>query len=159
MDNHALTVGITRWQLTDHDSDLRDIWSCSILCHETKTTDRACFIHGWYITMLCPLSWDDDNWRSMFHTWMIYIYALTVVMRRWHLTEHDSYLRDIWPCFVHCHETSATDGVCFIHGWHITVLWPLSRDEDNWRSMIHTLKIIYQALYVVIRRWQLTKNA
>ena len=22
--------------------------------------------------MQCLLLWDDDNWRSMFHTWMIY---------------------------------------------------------------------------------------
>ena len=113
MNNHALTVGMTRWQLTDHDSDLRDIWSCSIRCHEAKTTDGACFIHWWFITMLCSLSWDDDNWRSMFHTWMIYIYALTVVMRRWQLTEHDSYLWEISPCYDLCHETMTIDGTSF----------------------------------------------
>ena len=34
-----------------------------------------------------------------------------------------------------------TDGVCFIHEYYITMQWPLSRDDDNWRSMMHTLGV------------------
>ena len=158
MNDHALTVGMTRWQLTDNDSDLRDIWSCSIRCHETKTTDGACFIHGWYITMLCPLSWDDDNWRSMFHTWTIYIFALSIVMRRWKLTEHVSHLFDKYPYSDRCHETMTTDGAYFSHEWYIAMLWPLAWDDDNWRSMVHNLGMINHALSVVMRRWILTEH-
>ena len=108
--------------------------------------------------MLCPLYWDDDNWRSMFHTVGMFYHALSVVMRRWQLTEHESYLRDILPCSDGCHETMSTDGACFIpKGW-ITMLWPLSWDDDKWRSMIHTLRMNDHALTVVMRRWQLTEH-
>ena len=120
--------------------------------------------------MLCPLSWEYDNWRSMFHTWMInyhavsvvtrrsqltehdaylrgiYVSALTVVLRRWQLTEHDSYLRDIWPYSDRCHETMTTDGAWFILERYITMLWPLLLDDDDWRSMIHALGI-YKMLW------------
>ena len=150
------------------------------------TTDGACFIHEGYIAMLWPLSWVDDNWRRMFRTWVIYYYALTVVMwlwqltehfyiwgvyyhaltivlRWWQLTEHDwyyrgilpcyerchgtmttgracfiLYLRDISPCSDRCHETMTTDRPCFILQGYITMFWPLSWDDDNWRSMFHT---------------------
>ena len=51
-------------------------------------------IHTWRLyNVLCPLSWDDDNWRSMFHTLDMNNRALVVVMRLWQLTEHDSYLK------------------------------------------------------------------
>ena len=59
--------------------------------------------------MLCPLSWDDDNWRSMIDTLGIYNHALTVVIRRWQLTEHVSYMNDILPCSDCCHEMKTTD--------------------------------------------------
>ena len=111
-----------------------------------------------YITMLWPLSWDKDNWRSMFHTWTIYHHALSVVMRRWQLTSYGSYLRGVLPWYVPCQKTVITDGACFIHEWYISMLWPLSWDDDNWRSMIHTLGIYYHALTIVIRRWQLTEH-
>ena len=111
--------------------------------------------------MLCPLSWDDDNWRSMCF---------------W-------YMNDILPCSDPCHATMMTDGACFttyrwitmlcalswdddnwrcmFHFWerYITIIWPLSWDDDNWGSMIHTLGIYYHALSVVIGRWQLTEYA
>ena len=108
--------------------------------------------------MPCPLSWDDDNWCSMFHIWMISYHALTVVMRRWQLTEQDSYLRDISPCPDRCHETMTTDGAWLIPKGYITILWPLSWDDDNWWSMIHTKGIYYHALIVVLRRWQLMEH-
>ena len=140
------------------------------------TTDVACFTHEIYIAMLWPLSWHDDNWRnmiytlgiynhalsvlwddgnwrSMFNTCMIYYHALTVVMRRWQLTEHVSYLRDISPCSYRCLETMTTYGACFKpYGW-ITMLCPLSGDDDNWRSMFHSWEIYHHALTVVMTRW------
>ena len=142
-------------QLTEHDSFLRSI------------------------IILWPLSLDDDHWRSMFHTlgmfyhalsvvmrrwqltehvhsWLIYHHALNVVMRRWQLTEHESYLRDILPCSDHCHETMSTDGVCFIpKGW-ITIVWPLSWEDDNWQSRFHTLG--KNAPTVVIVSWQRSEH-
>ena len=111
-----------------------------------------------YITMLCPLSLDDNNWRSIDHTLGIDYHALTVVMRRIQLTEHGSYLRDILPCSDRCHETITTDGPWFMPKGYITVLWPLSLDDNNWRSMVHTLGIYYHALTVVTRWWQLTEH-
>ena len=121
-------------------------------------TNGACLIHDGYITMLWPLSWDDDNWWSMIHTRGIYNHALSVVMRRWQLTEHVLYMNDILQCSDRCYETMTTDGACFILEGCITMLWPLSWDDNNWRSMVHTLGIYYQALTVVFIRWQLTEQ-
>ena len=88
--------------------------------------------------MLWTLWWDIDNWQSRFHTFGMYSHALSVVMRRWQLTEHDWYIRDLLPCSDRCHKTMATDGACFIHEWYISMLWPLSWDDGNWQSMTHT---------------------
>ena len=122
------------------------------------TTEEACFIDEWYIDMHWPLSWDDDKWRSMFHIWGIHYNALTVVMRRWQLTEHASYLRKTLLCSDLCHETMTTDRACFIPEEDITMLWPLSWDDGNCRSMFHTLGMNNHALTVVIRRWQLIEH-
>ena len=35
-------------------------------CYEMITTDGACFILYGLNTMLCPLSWDDENDRTFF---------------------------------------------------------------------------------------------
>ena len=181
---HTVTIVKRRLQLSEQVSYFREILPCSYRCHETMTTVGACCIPKGYITMLCPLSLDDDNWRSMlhtcwlypcsdrcqatittvgacfilqgnitmlwplswdddncrsmFHTWMIWSHALTVVMRRLQLSEHVSYQRYIKPCSDRCHETMTTFGACFIDKWHITMLCPLSCDDDNGRSMFHT---------------------
>ena len=113
MINHALSFVMRRWKLTEHVSYMNDILPCSDPCHAMKTTDRACFTPFGWIPILRPLLWDADNWRSLFLTWMIYNYALTVVMRRWQLTEHDSYLWEISPCSDLCHETMTIDGTSF----------------------------------------------
>ena len=55
-------------------------------------------------------------------------------MRRWQLTEHVSYPRD-----------------------GITMLWPLSWADYNWRRMFYTLGINNHVLSVVMRRWKLTE--
>ena len=178
---HALTVVTRRWQMTEHDSYLRDILPCSDCFQETTTTDGAWFIPKGYLTMLWLLSLDDNNWRSMVHTLGIYYHAPTVVTRRWHMMEHGSYLRDILPCSDLCHETITIDGACFILDAYITMLlplswdvdnwrsmiptkginyllWPLLLDDDNWRSMFHSWCIYYHALTGVVRRWQMTKH-
>ena len=123
-----------RSQLTKHVSFINDLSPCSDRYHETMTTEGTFFILEWYITMLWPLSWDEDKWRSMIHILEIYYHALT----------------------ERCHETMTTDRACFIHKGYITMLWPLSWDYDNWRSMFHTWMIYYHALTVVIRRRQLS---
>ena len=143
---HAQTVVMRRWQLTEPVSHMNDILPCSDLCHKTMTTDGAWFMPEGYITMAYPLSWDDDNWRSMNRTWEIYYHALTVVMRRSQLTEHVSFINDLLPCSDRYHETMTTEGAFFIHEWYITMLWPLSWEDDKWRSMIHILEIYYHAL-------------
>ena len=146
--------------------------------------------------MLWPLSWDDGNWQSMFHTlgmnnyalfvvmrrwqltelfhtWMIYYHVLTVVIRRWQLTEHvsyfrdiyhhaltvlmsrwqltehDWYLRDILPCSDCCHEMMTTDGAFFIPSVCITMLCPLSWDDDNWQNM-------FQCEWYITTLWPLS---
>ena len=149
--NHALTAVIRQWQQSEHVSYLRDILPCSDRCHETITIVGACFIPKGYITMLWPLSWDDDNCRacfipkgyitmlwplswdndncqSMFHTLELYYHGLTVVMRRLQLSEHVSCQRYIIPCSDHCHETMTTVGACFLDEWNITMLCQLSCD-------------------------------
>ena len=181
MNNHDPSVFMRRCKLTEHVSYMNDILQCSDPCHAMKTTDRACFTpYGW-ISMLWPLSWDDDNWRSIFLTWMIYYYALTVViwwwqltehgsylrydkpcslrvMRRWKLTEHVSYMNDILPCSDPCHAMKTTDRACFTpYGW-IPILWPLSWDDDNWRSLFLTWMVYSYALTVGMRWWQLTEH-
>ena len=138
MYNHALSVVIRRRQLTEHVLYMNYMLPCSDRCLEIMTYYGAWFIPKRYITMLWPLSWDDCNWRSIIHTWMIYNHALTVVIRWSQLKEHYSYLRDILPCSDRCHETIATEVACFIHEWYITILWPLSLDDDNWQNMIYT---------------------
>ena len=178
---HALTVVIRRWQLTEHSSYLRDISTSSDRCHETMTADGACFILEVYFTMLWPLSWDDDNWRSMFipkgwltmllpllwdddnwqsrfHTLGMYNHALSVVIRRWQLTEHVSYLMNTSPCSDPCYETMTTDGAWFItlgmnsHAQTVVIRpWQLT-------ELFHTWGIYYHALTVVMRRWQLTEH-
>ena len=158
--------------ITMYASYFRDILQCSDCCQETMTTEGSCFIaKGWitmlwplscdddnwrsmffihegYIAMLWPLSWVDDNWRRMFRTWVIYYYALTVVMwlwqltehfyiwgiyyhaltvvmRWWHLTEHDWYYSGLLPCYERCHETMTTGWACFKPLGCITMLCPL----------------------------------
>ena len=146
--------GITMlWPLSRNDHNLRSMFlTCSVHCHETMTTVGACFIHKWYITMLWPLSWDDNNWGSMFHTLRVNNHALTVVMRRWQLTEHASYINDILPCSDRCHEMLTTDGAWLKPKENITMLWPLSLDDNNLWSMVHTLGIYYHALTSGMRR-------
>ena len=152
MNNHALTVVMSRWQLSEHVLYLRDEWPFSDRCHETMSTVGACFIPSGWITMLWPLSWDDDNCWSMFHTLEMNNHALTVVMRRWQLTDHVSYLRNENPCSDRCHVTMTTVGACFIPSGWITMLWPLSWDDDNCRSMFHILEMNNHALTVVTRQ-------
>ena len=120
--DHALTFVIKRWQRMEQVSYMNDKLPCSDLCHKTMTTDGAWIVPKRYITMLWPLSWDDHNWQSMFHLLMIYYHGLTVIMRRWQLKEHFSFLSDI------------------------TMLWSLSWDDDKWRRMIHILEIYCHAL-------------
>ena len=120
--NHVLTVVMRRWQLTKHESYFSDKLPCSDRCHDTMTTEWACFLPEEYISMLWPLAWDGGNWRSMFHKWMIYYHALTFVIKRWLLNEHDSCLRDILPWHIRCHDAKTTDEACFIHEWYITML-------------------------------------
>ena len=135
---HALTMVKRRWQLMEHVPNINDIYPCSDRCHETMTTDGAwlipkdvlpcsdhgqktmttdwaCSIHKWYTSMLWPLSWHDDNGRSMIQTLGIYDHTLSVVMRRWQLTEHVPYMDDILTCSVRCHKMMTTDGAFFIH--------------------------------------------
>ena len=133
---------------------------CSGRCHETLTTDGACFIPSESKTMLCPFSWDDDNWWSKFQSLEIDKHALSIVMSWWQQAEHLSCLR----CFTssdRCHETMTTDGTFFLPfglkqcsvRWHgmmttdraclnfwggITMLWPFSWIDDKWQSMFHT---------------------
>ena len=151
---HALSVVMWRWPMNEHGSYLRDIWPCSVRCRATMTTDGVCFIPYWWITMLWPLAWHDDNWRIMIQTLGIYDHALSAVMRRRQLTEHVSYIDDLLPCSVRCHEMMTIDGACFIHEWYTSMLWPLSWDDDNWRSMIHTFGKYHHALTFVMKRWQ-----
>ena len=146
------------WQLSEHASYLRYILPCSVRCHETMTTVGACFIPKGYITMLWPLSWDNDNCQSMFHTKGLYDHALIVVMRGFQLSEHVSYSRDILPCSVRFHDTMTTAWACFVPKGYITMLWPLSSDDYNCRSMFHTSGKYYNALTVVMRRWQLSEH-
>ena len=73
--NHALYVVMRSWQLTKHESYFRDKLPCSDRCHETMTTDGACFLPEEYISMLRRLAWD-----------------------LWQLTEHVSYMNDILQC-------------------------------------------------------------
>ena len=156
--NHVLTVVVRRWQLTEHVSYLTNTLPCSDRCHETMTADRACFILEGGITLLWPLSLDDDNWQSLLHILGMNNNALSVVMRRWKLTEHVSYTSEILPCSDRCHKTMTTDGAFFILEGYFNILWPLSWDDDNWRSMFHTWGIFHHALTVVMRRWQLTEH-
>ena len=156
--NHdLLTVVMRRWQLTEHVLYLRGVSPCSDRYHEMMTTDGHEYTCGG-ITMLWPLSWEDDNSQRMFRTFGIKNHALSVVMGWWQLIEHVSYLMGMAPCSDRCHETMTTDGACFIHGRYITMLWPLSWDDDKWRSMFHTRGIHYHALTVVMGRWQLTEH-
>ena len=170
-----------RWQLTEHISHMNDILLCSDRCHEMMTTDGAWFVPKVWLTMLCPLSWEDENWRSMFYTWMIYYNALTVVMRRWQLTEHIPHMNDILLCSDLFHEMMTIDGAWFVpkvwitllcplswdnenwrsmfHTWMIySMLWPLSSHDEDWRSIFHTLWKNNHALTVVMRRWQLVEH-
>ena len=158
MNYHALTVVMSRWQLTEHVSYLRYISPCSDRCQETMTTDGACFIPKGWLTMLLPLLWDDDNWRSRFHTLGMYNHALSVVISRWQLTEHVSYLMNTSSCSDPCYETMTTDGAWFItlgmnsHAQTVVIRpWQLT-------ELFHTWGIYYHALTVVMGRWQLTEH-
>ena len=146
---HALTVVIRGWQLTKHGSFLRDISLCFDRSHETMTTYKAWFILEGFITML---------WWRMFNTLGIFHHALTVVIRRWQMTEHESNLRELLSCFDRCDETMTTEGACFIDESYIIMLCPMSWDDDNWRNMIHTFGIYYHPLTVVMGRWQLMEH-
>ena len=93
---------------------LEGVSPCSDRCHWAMTTDRAyCIYFGW-ITMLCPLSWDDENWWSMLHTLGTHYHSPTVAMERWQLTEHVSWLRNTLPSPDRCYQTMPTGKACFI---------------------------------------------
>ena len=109
------------------------------------------------IIIFWPLSWDDDNWRSMLHNLGIFYHALSAVMRRWQLTDPVSYMNDILPCCDRCHESMTTDRAWIIpKGW-ITMLWTLSWEYENWQSWFHTLG--ENAPSVVIVSWQRSEHA
>ena len=159
MNNHALTVGMRRWQLTDHDSDLRHIWPCSVRCHETKTTDGACFIHGYYITMLCPLSWDDDNWRACFiHEWytsMLWPYISSLYEtcsvsyhRLMTMDRARSYIPKVW-IMLHplssCHDNGQSMDIyhlCMEHALSVVIVfWPWSEHGNTSLGINHVLQL------------------
>ena len=138
--NHAPSVVIISSQRSEH-SNISFMWEISsVSCHRLITTVRVwVFIHKvfrpeGYMTMLCPLSWDHDNWRSMFiHGW--YITMLCALSRD----------DDNWRSMIH------TLGIYYL-------LWPLSWDDDNWQSMVHNLGMYYHVLSITNRRWQLTEH-
>ena len=63
-----------------------DEGACSVRCHETMTTEGACFIH---ICMNDILPYSDSC--------------------------HEMMTIDEGAFSVRCHETMTTDGTCFIH--------------------------------------------
>ena len=149
MNNHALTVVMRRWQLTEHIAYLRGEKTCSVRCHGSMTADRACCIPLEWITMLCPCN------ETMTTDGECFIYE-------WYYT-----------ILLPLHEMMTNDGAWFIHEWYITMLWLLSWDEYHWRqsilwplswddnirlSMFHTLGMNNHALYVVMRQWQMTEH-
>ena len=111
--NHALTIVERWWQLTEHVLYIRGLSRCYDRCPMQMITDEACFYPEGYITMLWPLSIDDGNRWSMFHTWGIDSHALTV-----------PWVDDNWRNMFH------TWG---INNHALT----MSGDDDNWRSMFH----------------------
>ena len=76
----------------------------------------------------------------MFLTSRINNHALTVVLGRWQLVEHVSYLMNTLPCSHRCHETMATDGACFIReGYHhdltdVMGRWQVTEHDSNLRD-------------------------
>ena len=113
---------------------LEGVSPCSDRCHWATTTDRAyCIYFGW-ITILCPLSWDDENWWSMLHTWETHYHSPTVAMKRWQLTEHVSWLRNTLLSPYRCYLTMQT-GKAFSY-----------------------LRAYHHALSGVMGRWQLTEH-
>ena len=127
---------------------MNDTLPCSDRCHETMTTDGAWFIHEWYITMLWPLFSDDDNWWSMIHTKGIYYHDLSVVMRRCQLTEHVSYMNDILPCSVRCHETMITD-----QAWQGYISMPNRCDRTETTVGACFILVEYHHALTAVMRW------
>ena len=118
------------------------------------TNDGACFIHEWYITMLWPLSWEDDNWRCMNHTLGIYYHALIVVTGRWQLVEHVSDLRNTFPCSDRWHETvQLTEHVSYMNDILLVVVsW--QRSEHGYISLRYeTCSVSCHRLMPMDRAW------
>ena len=90
MNNHALTVVMRQYQLTEHVSYLKDILPCPDRCHETMTTGGACF----YLRNTLPFS---DRCHETMATYG------ACFIPEW-----------VTPYCDRCHEMMATDGVCFI---------------------------------------------
>ena len=101
----ALSVVMQRWQLSDHVSYLRDILqryvhdNCRSMYHYLNIYNHALTVvmRGWQL------------WEHVSYLRDIYYHALTVVMKRWQLSEHSSYLR-VSICSDCCHETMTVDG-------------------------------------------------
>ena len=67
MNNPALAVVMRWWQLTEHDSFLRGYnHTLTVVMRQWQLTEHVSYMN--YIAMLWPFSWDEDNWRGMFHT-------------------------------------------------------------------------------------------
>ena len=130
--HHVLTVVRRLWKLTEHVLYVRG-------CQEALTV----VMRGWQLieivsyfretTMLCPFSWDDGNYLSMFH-------SRGGLIKLWPLSWED----DIWQSMFHT--------------WGgITMLCTLSWD-NKWRSMFQALGIKNYALSVFMWCWQLTMH-
>ena len=118
-------------------------------------TDGACFIPEEHITILRPLLWNDDNWRSMFHDWEIHCHPLTVVIRPCQLAKHVSYLG------AYHHALSGVMGRWQLTE-HIAILHILVINNHALSVVMRrrqlTWMIYCNKLTVVMRRWQLTEH-
>ena len=139
------------------------------------STDGVCFIPKGWITMVWPLSWEDDNWQSRFHTlgkmlrqllsshdngqsMVIYPssmkYALSVDIVSWQRSEHGYISLKYEICSVSWHRLMTT-----VRAWlYIPQVWnmlrQLSSSHDNRRSMVIHFLGMKHAPSVVIVPWQ-----
>ena len=116
----------------------------------------VCFIPKGWITIVWPLSWEDDNWQSRFHT--LGKNALSVVIVSWNWSEHNSisYIYETKP--DSCLRLMTTDREWLFIPKVWSMLRQLSSSHGNSQVMVIYLKVINDAPSFVIVSWQRSEH-
>ena len=106
--NHAPTIDIVTWQLSEHGYSSVKYETCSDSCHRDMTTVRAWLFISKVWNILRKLSSPHDNSQSMVIHLLGMKHAPTVVIVTWQRSEHGYSSLRYETCSDSCHRLMTT---------------------------------------------------